>query len=311
VIERKFIAENLKEFQIEEYLRSVLGKAGLAYIKMQRTPLGEKILICSSRPGIIVGKSGSNITKLTKELKEKFKLENPQIELLEADNPMLNANIVAESIANSLERFGTSRFKGIGHKAMTDIMSSGARGVEILISGKVPSARAKTWRFYMGYLKKSGDIAVSGVNMAYSQAKLKTGIVGVQVRIMPSTTKLPDDIVPADAALEDTATGKTEQLEKSEKESTEKSAKSEKQKKKKQPEKQAKEKPKPKKRKRKADKEDIEVNISEHNSDAKQKVKPKTAYPDSGSETNNETNEEPDKTSELINQDNNDNAQGA
>ena len=74
MIERKFVAENLKEFQIEEYLRSVLGKAGLSYIKMQRTPLGEKILICSSRPGLIVGKSGSNITKLTKELKERFNL---------------------------------------------------------------------------------------------------------------------------------------------------------------------------------------------------------------------------------------------
>ena len=84
---------------------------------------------------------------MTKELKERFKLENPQIELLEAENAMADASIVAEGIANSLERFGTARFKGIGHKAMTDIMSAGARGVEILISGKVPSSRAKTWRF--------------------------------------------------------------------------------------------------------------------------------------------------------------------
>jgi small subunit ribosomal protein S3 len=226
MIERKFVAENLKEYQIEEYLRSVLGKAGLSYIKMQRTPLGEKIIICASRPGIIVGKSGSNITRLTKELKERFHLENPQIELLEAEDSMTNANIVAESIANSLERFGTARFKGIGHKAMADIMSAGARGVEILISGKVPSSRAKTWRFYMGYLKKSGDIAVSGVNTAYASAKLKTGIIGVQVRIMPSTTKLPDDIEPnTDAApkVQDVTTGKTEALEEKPKKKAKKS----------------------------------------------------------------------------------------
>ena len=218
MIERKFVAENLKEYQIEEYLRSVLGKAGLSYIKVQRTPLGEKIIICASRPGIIVGKSGSNISKLTKDLKERFKMENPQIELVEAESPMTDASIVAESIANSLERFGTARFKGIGHKAMSDIMSAGARGVEILISGKVPSARAKTWRFYMGYLKKSGDIAVSGVETAYAAAKLKTGIIGVQVRIMPSSTKLPDDIEPLtaqekEAKLQDVSTGKTEPLE--------------------------------------------------------------------------------------------------
>ncbi|MGV8141618.1 MAG: 30S ribosomal protein S3 [Candidatus Woesearchaeota archaeon] len=213
MIERKFVAENLKEFQIEEYLRGNLGKAGLSYIKMQRTPLGEKILICSSRPGLIVGKSGSNIARLTKDLKEKFNLENPQIELLEEENPMTDANIVAEGIANSLERFGTARFKGIGHKAITDVMSAGARGVEVLISGKVPSSRAKTWRFWMGYLKKSGDIAVSGVDVAYTSAKLKTGVIGVQVRIMPSSTKMPDDIVFIDQAqLQDVTTGKTEIL---------------------------------------------------------------------------------------------------
>jgi len=213
MIERKFVAENLKEFQIEEYLRSVLGKAGLSYIKMQRTPLGEKILICSSRPGLIVGKSGSNITRLTKDLKEKFHLENPQIELLEEENPMGDASIVAEGIANSLERFGTARFKGIGHKAITDVMASGARGVEILISGKIPSSRAKKWRFYLGYLKKSGDIAVSGVDTAYSSAKLKTGLVGVQVRIMPASTKMPDDIIFIDQAqLQDVTSGKVEVL---------------------------------------------------------------------------------------------------
>jgi len=211
MIERKFVAENLKEYQIEEYLRSVLGKAGLSHIKVQRTPLGEKIMITSSRPGLIVGKSGSNITRLTRDLKEKFHMENPQIELLEEESPMSDASIVAEGIANSLERFGTARFKGIGHKAITDIMSSGARGVEVLISGKVPSSRAKKWRFYMGYLKKSGDIAVSGVDTAYSSAKLKTGIVGVQVRIMPSSTKMPDEVIFIDQVkLEDKSTGKVE-----------------------------------------------------------------------------------------------------
>ncbi len=213
MIERKFVAENLKEYQIGEYLRSILGKAGMSYIKMQRTPLGEKIIICSSRPGLIVGKSGSNIARLTKDLKSRFGLENPQIELLEEEHPMSNAAIVAEGIANSLERFGTARFKGIGHKALTDVMAAKARGVEVLISGKVPSSRAKTWRFYMGYLKKSGDIAVSGVDKAYASAKLKTGVVGVQVRIMPSTTKLPDDIEHiAEPTLEDSTTGKTETL---------------------------------------------------------------------------------------------------
>jgi small subunit ribosomal protein S3 len=77
---------------------------------------------------------------------------------------------------------------------MADVMGAGALGIEIIISGKVPSSRAKSWRFYQGYLKKCGDIALTGVDTAYTIAKLKSGIVGIQVRIMPPETKLPDHI---------------------------------------------------------------------------------------------------------------------
>ena len=119
-----------------------------------RTPLGEKIIIYTSRPGLIVGRKGENIKKLTKNLKKKFDLENPQIEIAEVDKIMLDPQIVAERIASSLERFGSNRFKGIGHKTMEEVIQSGALGIEIVISGKIPGARAKSWRFYKGYLKK-------------------------------------------------------------------------------------------------------------------------------------------------------------
>lgn len=198
----------MKEFQIQEYITSHLVKVGHSKTKLMRTPIGEKIVIYASRPGLIVGKSGSNIAKLTKELKENFALENPQIELKDVDNPNLDASIVAETIASALERYGTMRFKGIGHKAMMDVMNGGARGVEIIISGKVPSSRAKSWRFYQGYLKKCGDIALTGVDVAYSVAKLKLGIIGVKVSILPATTKLPDNIVFVDQKTEEV--GETE-----------------------------------------------------------------------------------------------------
>lgn len=194
MIERKFINQNIKEFEIREYIKNNLSRVGLSDVKLQRTPLGEKIIISTSRPGLVVGRAGTNITKLTKELKEVFKFENPQIEIEEVTDIGLDANIIAEMIANSLEKFGTTRFKGIGHKALSNVMNSGALGVEILISGKVPSARAKTWRFYQGYLKKCGDIAVSKVRVAYTVANLKSGTIGIKVSIMTPDTELPDKI---------------------------------------------------------------------------------------------------------------------
>lgn len=206
MIERKFVAQKFKEFQIEEYISENLDNVGHSHTKMVKTPLGEKIVIHSSRPGLIVGRKGQNIKQLTKTLKRRFNLENPQIEVSEVENPNLDARIVAEKIADALEKFGSQKFKAICHKIMTDVMRAGALGIEIVISGKVPSARAKSWRFYQGYLKKSGDVA-TGVRKANKQAQLKTGIVGVKISIMPPDIKLPDDIEliePADVKTEGT-----------------------------------------------------------------------------------------------------------
>ncbi len=194
MIERKFIAEKLKEYQIQEFISQTLKNVGHSHTKLMRTPLGEKVVIYASRPGLVVGRKGENIKKLTNTLKKKFNLENPQIEISEVENPNLDAQIVAERIASTIERFGIQKFKAIGHKTMMDVMGAGALGIEILISGKVPSQRAKTWRFNQGYLKKCGNIALEGVKRAQAVSIMKTGEIGVQVAIMPPNIKLPDDI---------------------------------------------------------------------------------------------------------------------
>ena len=193
MIERKFVAQKIKEFQIEEYITETLENVGHSHTKMVKTPLGEKIVIYASRPGLIVGRKGQNIKQLTKTLKKKYDLENPQIEISEVENPSLDAAIVSEKIVDALEKFGSEKFKAIGHKMMTEVMNNGALGIEIIVSGKVPSARAKSWRFYSGYLKKSGDIA-NAVRKSNAQAMLKTGIVGIKVKIMPPDIKLPDHV---------------------------------------------------------------------------------------------------------------------
>ena len=194
MIERKFVAQKIREFEIGEYISNNMKNVGYSHTKMQKTPLGEKIVIYASRPGLIVGRKGQNIKRLTKTLKKTFGLENPQIEISEVENVNLDAKIVAETIASLLERYGSEKFKAVGHKVISNAMGAGALGIEIIISGKVPSSRAKSWRFYSGYLKKCGDISIVGVDRAYAQAELKTGIIGVKVSIMPPTTKLPDDI---------------------------------------------------------------------------------------------------------------------
>lgn len=194
MIERKFVAQKIKEYQIQEYIEHNLKNVGHSHTKMVKTPLGEKIVLYASRPGLIVGRKGQNIKELTKTLKKIFGLENPQIEISEVEEVNLDAKIVAERITDSLERFGAQKFKAIGHKMMESVLGAGALGIEIIVSGKIPSRRAKSWRFYSGYLKKCGDISITGVDKAHTQAKLKTGVIGVKVSIMPPGTILPDKV---------------------------------------------------------------------------------------------------------------------
>jgi len=194
MIERKFVSEKLREFQVQEYIALTLNKAGHSRIEIKRTPLGEKIIVYTTRPGLIVGRKGENIKKLTAVLKKKFKMENPQIEIGDIENPLLDAGAVADQIVYTFERYGTKRFKFTGYDTLSKIMSAGAIGVEILVSGKVPGARAKVWRFSAGYLKKSGDISENHMLRAKVVAHLKTGSIGVQVKILHPSVVLPDTI---------------------------------------------------------------------------------------------------------------------
>ena len=194
MIERQFISQKIKEFQIQEHIKSELAGTGFSHIEIQRTPLGEKVIIFTARPGLVVGRKGENIKKLTNLLKKRFKMENPQIEIGEISSPMLDANYVADKISATLVKFGSKRFKSIGYKTLQDILDHGALGAEIVISGKVPSARARSWRFKAGHLKKSGDISANKVKRSIATANLKSGTVGIKVSIMTPDIIMPDRV---------------------------------------------------------------------------------------------------------------------
>ncbi|MAG52924.1 MAG: 30S ribosomal protein S3 [Nanoarchaeota archaeon] len=194
MIERNILAQKMKEFHIKEFIASEFMKTGYSHTKIQRTPLGDKITIFTSRPGLVVGRKGENIRRLTNTLKNKFKMENPQIEIGDIENPYFDAQSIAEKIAYTIEKFGPQRFKSIGYKTLQSIMDAGALGSEIVITGKIPSARAKTWRFMDGYLKKCGFVSDHYVIKGRSTAFIKSGSVGINVSIMPPGLTLPDDI---------------------------------------------------------------------------------------------------------------------
>ena len=195
MIERQILKKKVKEYLLQEHIAGELPKGSYSRLELKKTPLGEKVIIYTSRPGLVVGSKGVNINRLNKILKTKFEMENPEIEIAEIENPNLDPASVAERIVSSFERFGPKRFKSMGYRALQDIINAGAIGAEIVISGRgVPSSRAKTWRFISGHLKKSGNVSENLIKRGLSVARLKSGSVGVKVSILTPDIKLPDDI---------------------------------------------------------------------------------------------------------------------
>lgn len=191
--EKKFVSFKKKELEMRRYIWNSLGKGKVSSIKVEYTPVGEKIIVSTDKPGLIIGSRGEKIDNLTRVLKQKFKLENPNIEINEIRKPEFDAQLVADRIALDLEKLGNLKFKTIAYKELVRIMRAGALGVEIRLSGKLPSDRAKSWRFAAGYLKKVGDSA-KVVNKAQSVALTKLGISGIKVAILSPDAKIHDKI---------------------------------------------------------------------------------------------------------------------
>ncbi len=198
--EKKFVGFKKEELSVKEYVKRALGKGKISNVSIEYTPVGEKIVIATSRPGIVIGRKGEKIEELTRVIKKKFKFDNPHIEIREISNPLLDAQLVADEIALSLERDGPQKFKVIAYKMIQEIMNAGALGVEIFLSGRLPSERARSWRFAQGYLKKTGDPA-KVVDRAMSQATTLPGVVGIKVSILPPDAHIHDRIVIDEAML--------------------------------------------------------------------------------------------------------------
>ena len=195
---KKFVDFKKEEFGVKEYVKTELGKGRISNVSIEYTPVGEKIIISTSKPGLVIGRHGEKVDILTKVLKKRFKLDNPHIEIKEIMEPKLDAQLVADEIALLLERRGSLKFKVIAYRMLQDIMKAGALGTEIVLAGKLPSERAKSWRFAQGYLKKTGEPS-KVVNRAQSQAQTMAGVIGISVSILQPNAHIHDRIIVDDA----------------------------------------------------------------------------------------------------------------
>ena len=189
--EQQFIEDGLQRSQIDEFFADELGRAGYGGMDIAKTPMGTQIVLKAEKPGMVIGKGGKNIRKITTELTERFGMEDPQIDVQEVDEPDLNARIVADRLANALERGWY--FRKAGHTTIDRMMEAGALGAEIVLSGKVTGARSRVEKFNRGYIKHNGEPAQTVVDEGQGVAVMKLGTIGVNVKVIGPDAVLPDD----------------------------------------------------------------------------------------------------------------------
>ncbi len=187
---KHFIEDSIKKTEIDEFLRNEFERAGYGGVTITKTPLGTHLVIYTMRPGLVIGRGGETIRALATVLEEKFQLPSPQISVAEIEVPELNAHVVASKIASALKR--GVHYRRAGFWGLTQAMEAGALGIEIIISGKLRTDRARYEKFSTGYLPKSGEPPRKYMRKAELHVQTKPGILGVKVQLMPPEAEFPD-----------------------------------------------------------------------------------------------------------------------
>lgn len=177
--EKNYAGKLQEDMMVRNYLRNRLKKAGVSKILIERTPKNARITINTSRPGVVIGKSGKEIGQLEEELK---KVTNKEVKILisEVKRPELDAQLVAENIASQLE--GRIAFRRAMKQAITAAMRMGAEGIRVKCGGRLGGAEIARTEQY-----KEGRIPLhtlrADIDYAHAEAATIYGKIGVKVWI--------------------------------------------------------------------------------------------------------------------------------
>jgi small subunit ribosomal protein S3 len=176
---KNYTSKLVEDRQLRLYIRQRLRKAGISKILIDRTSKNVILTINTSRPGVVIGKSGKEIAQLEQELK-KISDKEVKIQITEIKRPELDAFLVAENIASQLE--GRISFRRAMKSAITSAMRMGAEGIRIMCAGRLGGAEMARTEQY-----KEGRIPLhtlrADIDYSTSTAHTIYGAIGVKVWI--------------------------------------------------------------------------------------------------------------------------------
>ena len=189
---KSFTERRLNQAFLDELFAKELASAEYGHMIYSPSSSSTKIILKVGRVGLAIGRRGKTIKTLSEKIKKITGEKNIQIEVEALEEPEAFAQVMATRLASSLER--GRHFRRSAYGTIRRIMSAGALGCQITVSGKITSQRARVENFREGFVAKTGHPAEMFVDRGYAKAKIKRGILGVCVWIMQKDAVLPDAV---------------------------------------------------------------------------------------------------------------------
>lgn len=167
------------DIKVREYLYKKLAQAGVSQIQIERPARNAKIIVYTARPGVIIGKSGKEVETLRDEIHKILNVP-VHVSIEEVRKPELDAKLVAESVAQQLEK--RVMFRRAMKRAVTTAMKSGAKGIKICVSGRLGGAEIARCEWY-----REGRVPLhtlrADIDYGLAEAFTTYGVIGVKVWI--------------------------------------------------------------------------------------------------------------------------------
>ena len=194
----------LEDYKLRKYLNARLSKASLSRVIIERTLKLVTITICTARPGMVIGKGGSEVDKLKEELK-KITDKEIQINIFEVKKAELDAVLVADNVARQIE--GNIAYRRAVRMAIASTMRMGAEGIKIQVSGRLNGAEMARSEMY-----NEGRTPLhtfrADIDYALAVAHTKVGLIGVKVWICRGEIYGKVDLAPSLSAQKDSRGGR-------------------------------------------------------------------------------------------------------
>eukprot|EP01060_Flectonema_neradi_P012642 TRINITY_DN1940_c0_g1_i1.p1 TRINITY_DN1940_c0_g1~~TRINITY_DN1940_c0_g1_i1.p1 ORF type:complete len:219 (+),score=56.43 TRINITY_DN1940_c0_g1_i1:65-721(+) len=181
---RKFVADGVFYCELNEYLRRELAEDGFSGVEVRVTPQRTEIIIKATRSKDVLGEGGRRIRELTSVVQKRFGFPEGGVELYAERVVNRGLSAIAQTESLRYKLVGGLPVRRACYGVMKFVMESQAKGIEIIVAGKIRGQRAKAMKFKDGYMKWSGDVPRDFVSECTRHIYMRQGTLGLKVKIM-------------------------------------------------------------------------------------------------------------------------------